>query len=431
MKKIIIIFISLFSVLFSFTVVQAEDSLLQLAQEAGYPATIDMLPKSSIVVDAENGNILWADHINLKWDPASTTKIMVVYLAFEAINRGEVTLDTEIVANQTDQAIASIYALSNNKIVSGQSYSVRDLISMTLVPSSNVATLMLAHLIHKGDDASFLKLMNDVAKKLGMEDTTFYNATGAIANSFEGLYIPTGVNHDRANESTAKDLAILSYHLIKKYSQVLSFTNKSIVTAKEGTPYEETFHTYNHSLPGASMGIEGVDGLKTGSSPTAAYNIVVSAKRGDRRFIVVVLGASQWGNSQGEFIRHYFVNALLETSFSDFSRKKVASKGVIELDGEKFELKEDFYSLVKNGEEVKLDITNNRLHVVNANGTIDTKAGMAVTEVPNLLENVLYFIWQLVKFLFYLLLFLLSAVLILLVYAFYRKLKRKRVKKIK
>lgn len=77
---------------------------------------------------------------------AFTTKTMVVYLTFEAISQGKITLDTEVVATETDQAIASIYALSNNKIVAGETYTVRELLIMTLVPSSNVTTLMLAQI---------------------------------------------------------------------------------------------------------------------------------------------------------------------------------------------------------------------------------------------------------------------------------------------
>lgn len=124
---------------------------------------------------------------------------------------------------ETDQAIASIYALSNNKIVAGETYTVRELLIMTLVPSSNVTTLMLAHLIHDGDDASFLQLMNDTAQSLGMTNTHFYNATGAVFGAFEGYYSPAGSDPTASNEVTAKDMATLAYHLIKKYPEVLDF----------------------------------------------------------------------------------------------------------------------------------------------------------------------------------------------------------------
>lgn len=355
--------------------VAAEDDLLTMAQNAGYPATADMVPKASIVVDADSGQILWGENVDLKWDPASTTKTMVVYLTFEAISQGKITLDTEVVATETDQAIASIYALSNNKIVAGETYTVRELLIMTLVPSSNVTTLMLAHLIHNGDDASFLQLMNDTAQSLGMTNTRFYNGTGAVFGAFEGYYSPAGSDPTASNEVTAKDMSILAYHLIKKHPEVLEFTNSTQVTVKAGTPLEETFDAYNHSLPGARHAYEGVDGLKTGSSPQAGYNSIVTAKRGDTRLIVVVLGASAWGDPEGEFVRHYFVNTLLEHAFSTYQRQVVAPAGEQEIDGQKWTTDQDLYAMVKDGVAPQLTVVNDHLQVA---GSIDPMSGVAV-----------------------------------------------------
>lgn len=290
--------------------------LTRIAQEAGYPATEELTPKAAIVISADDGQVLWGDNIDLQRDPASTTKTMVVYLTMKAIGAGKISMDTEVVATATDQAIAEIYELSNNRIQEGVTYTVRELLTMTLVPSSNVATLMLAHLIHDGDDASFIALMNSTAQELGMTNTVFHNATGAIVEAFQGYYAPAGYDHSLHNLTTVKDLATLAYHLIKDYPEILELTSSSKVTVKVGTPHEETFDSYNHSLPDDEMGIEGVDGLKTGSSPSAGYNAIVTAKRGDRRLITVVLGASQWGDPEGEFVRHYYINALLEKVFA-------------------------------------------------------------------------------------------------------------------
>lgn len=377
MRKFVSLFacISLGLSLLGPTIQAAEDSV-GIAQEAGYPATADIAPKGAIVLNAENGQILWQENPDILRDPASTTKTMVIYLTFEAIAQGKISLDTEVVATETDQAIGSIYALSNNKIVAGVTYTVRELLTMTLVPSSNVTTLMLAHLIHDGDDASFLELMNKTAQELGMTNTVFHNATGAIVSAFEGYYAPEGYDHTIPNDTTPKDLATLAYHLIKKYPEVLQFTNETVVTVKDGTPYEETFEAYNHSLPADPMGIEGVDGLKTGSSPSAGYNAIVTAQRGDTRLIVVVMGVSQWGDPEGEFVRHYFVNSLLEKNFADYERKVVAPAGQHEVDGKKVKTDEDLYGLVKKGQEAQLVINQNRLQVA---GGIDPTAGVALT----------------------------------------------------
>ncbi|HFR3767126.1 TPA: serine hydrolase [Streptococcus suis] len=366
--------------------VLAAESIVDIAKAAGYPASEETAPKSSIVINADNGQILWDDNGDLVRDPASTSKVMVVYLTLEAISQGKITLDTEVVATEQDQAIAQIYALSNNNILAGVSYKVRELLTMTLVPSSNVATLMLAHLIFEGDDAGFLTLMNDTAQALGMKNTVFYNATGAISEAYEGLYAPEGVDQSLANESTAKDLAILGYHMIKRHPEVLEFTNATKVIVKEGTPNEESFEAYNHSLPGDPMGIEGVDGLKTGSSPSAGYNSIVTAKRGDTRLITVVLGASEWGDPEGEFVRHYYVNGLLEKSFEDYKQATVLEPGKHTVNGEEIRIEQPLTGLVKEGEEPSLTIENNKVMLANS---IDSSKGVDIVEEKPVVDTVL------------------------------------------
>ncbi|MGT2911209.1 serine hydrolase [Streptococcus cameli] len=382
MKKFFIVCLMVLLSLFTLgKPVLAEEDLLTMAQNAGYPATADMVPKASIVIDADTGQLLWGQEIDMKWDPASTTKTMVIYLTLEAIAKGQISLDTQVVATETDQAIAGIYALSNNKIVAGETYTVSELLTMTLVPSSNVTTLMLAHLIHDGDDASFLQLMNDTAKELGMTNTTFHNATGAVVAAFQGYYAPAGYDHNKTNEVTARDMAILTYHLLKKHPQILEYTNQPEVTVKTGTYLEETFTTYNYSLPGAKHGIEGVDGLKTGSSPTAGFNSIVTAKRGDTRLISVVLGVGDWQVQGGEYFRHYFVNTLLEKSFSEYSRQVVAKAGKQEIAGQTVRTSEDLYALVSGEQTPDLVVENNRLKVKDS---IITESGVALEEEKGL-----------------------------------------------
>lgn len=380
MKKTLVL---LFTLLVSLTLkpltILAQDSedIVTIAKNAGYPATAEMAPKGAIVLNAEDGQILWASNENAIRDPASTTKTMVVYLVFEAISQGKIALDTKVVATENDQAIANIYELSNNKIVAGETYTVSELLTMTLVPSSNVATLMLAHLIHGNDDASFIRLMNDTAKQLGMTNTRFHNGTGAIVEAFQGHYAPAGYNHSIPNDTTAKDLAILAYHLIKKHPDVLQFTNKSSVTVKKGTPLEETFKAYNYSLSGGKYAFEGVDGLKTGSSPSAGFNGIITGKQGDVRVIMVLLGVGDWSNQDGEYYRHYFVNGMLKKIFKEYQRKEIAPAGQVEVDGQKVTIDKPLYGLVKNGQVPQLTVANNRLQVA---GTIDNESGVTLAQ---------------------------------------------------
>lgn len=387
MKKCCLLVLSFLVFGLAMPSVQAADDITTITREAGYNVTPDIAPKASIVVNAENGQILWADHIDLQRDPASTTKTMVIYLTMKAIKEGKISMDTEVVATANDQAIADIYELSNNKIREGVTYTVSELLTMTLVPSSNIATLMLAHLIHDGDDASFIVLMNETAQALGMTNTIFHNGTGAIVQAFQGYYAPAGYDHTAHNLTTVKDLATLAYHLVKDYPEILDFTDDTVVTVKKGTPYEETFESYNHSLPNDSIGIAGVDGIKTGSSPSAGYNSIVTAKRGDVRLITVVLGASQWGDPEGEFVRHYYVNALLEKTFKDYDRQLILKKGKQDINGQTYEVSEDLYALVKKGQDrPAVTVQDGRVNLVSEDGYLAGTRGVEVKEVTGFLD---------------------------------------------
>ncbi|VTS12655.1 serine-type D-Ala-D-Ala carboxypeptidase [Streptococcus pseudoporcinus] len=311
-----------FSVFLIFTffvshLVQADEhnDILNITREAGYQVNPINKPKSSIVVDASNGDILWQDNALTVRDPASMSKVFTLYLLFEDLAKGKITLDTKITASDTDQSISKIYEISNNKIVAGVDYPIRDLITMIAVPSSNAATVMVANYLSQNNSSAFLDRINNTAKRLGMLDTHFNNAGGAVAEAFNGYYNPKNYDKSAPNLTSAHDLAILVYHFLKKYPDIVTYTNKSIVKTMVGTPYEETFHSYNYSLPGDKYGLKGVDGLKTGSSPSAAFNAMVTAKRGKARVITIVMGVGDWADQDGEFYRHPFANALTEEGF--------------------------------------------------------------------------------------------------------------------
>ena len=308
-------------------------------------------PKSSLVIDANTGDVLWKDNIDEVRDPASMSKLMTLYLLFESMKQGKVSKDAVVTATASDQAISKIYEISNNNIVAGVDYTVPELITMTVVPSSNVATIMLANLMSNNDPDAFIDRMNEKAKELGMTNTTWNNPSGAAISTFQGLYNSYKYPNEMANQTTARDLAILVYHFIKEYPDILNYTNQAQVTVKEGTPYEETFDTYNYSLPGAKYALKGVDGLKTGSSPRGAFNYIATAKRGEQRIISVVMGVGDWSDQDGEYYRHPFGNALIEKAFADYRYKKLLDKGVQTIDGKTYTLDQPFYATVKKGEE--------------------------------------------------------------------------------
>ncbi|RGN68882.1 D-alanyl-D-alanine carboxypeptidase [Streptococcus anginosus] len=385
MKKLLAIFC--FFVLCVGTTTIHADELVDMAQKMYPNEKVNPInrPKSSLIVDANTGNILWQDNIDEVRDPASMSKLMTLYLVFEAIQQGKLSENTVIKATPRDEAIAKIYEISNNKIVAGVDYTVSELITMTAVPSSNATTVMLANYLSNNDPDTFLDMMNAKAKELGMTNTKWFNASGAAAVSFKGLYTPQRYDNNAANQTTARDLAILGYHFVKNYPNILNYTNKPVVTVKKGTPYEETFETYNYSLPGAKYGIEGVEGLKTGSSPRGAFNYIATIKRGEQRLISVIMGVGNWSDQDGEYYRHPFGNALIEKAYADYEYKKVFNAGEQEINGKTYKLSKDFYATVKKGTAAKAVVENDVLK--NDNGLEQLSSlisdGESVTEVKN------------------------------------------------
>ena len=349
------------------------DQLMDITREAGYDVKEINRPKSSIIVDAGSGDVLWEDNADELRDPASMSKLMTLFLVFKAIKEGKLSYDTVIQASATDQAIAGIYEISNNKIVAGVDYTVRELITMTVVPSSNATTVMLANYLSDGDADAWLDQMNQTAQELGMTNSQWNNASGAAAVSFKGYYRPLRYDIYSDNQTTARDLAILGYHFVNSYPEILSFTKEPVVTVKAGTPYEETFTTYNYSLPGAKYGLDGVDGLKTGSSPNGAFNYIATIKRGNQRLVEVIMGVGDWSDQDGEYYRHPFGNALAEKIFADYSYQKVQEKGTFSLDGKMYRLSEDFYASVKKGQEPKLFVKDGYLYADNGLTSLSSK----------------------------------------------------------
>ena len=364
-KRFLLLGLLLATVFFPLAV--SADELVDMAQKM-YPndnVQAYNRPKSSLIIDGQTGDVLWQDNIDEIRDPASMSKLMTLYLVFEAIKEGKISEDTVIKATPQDQAIAGIYEISNNKIVAGVDYTVAELITMTAVPSSNATTVMLANYLSNNDPDVFLDMMNAKAQELGMTNTQWFNASGAAAVSFKGYYNPQNYNNYASNQTTARDLGILAYNFVKNYPGILNYTNQAKVTVKAGTANEETFETYNYSLPGAKYGIEGVDGLKTGSSPNGAFNYIATVKRGNQRVIAVIMGVGDWSDQDGEYYRHPFGNALIEKAYADYEYKKLLDKGSQEIDGQKYKLPEDFYATVKKGTSPKLKVENDVLKAEN------------------------------------------------------------------
>ncbi|QIL46554.1 D-alanyl-D-alanine carboxypeptidase [Vagococcus coleopterorum] len=343
--------------------IQPEDDIMKIAAKAGSVYPEFYRPKGGIVIDSLSGDVLWSENPDKVWPIASLSKLMTAYIVLDEISEGDLTLDSKFKVTDDIQAISQIYSLSNNKMVTGVEYTLRELLTIMLIPSSNAATVMLSDVVSPGKRGEFIDKMNNMAEKLGMTKTKYYNSSGATAASFEGLYNPEGYDPNGDNVSTARDISILIYNFMKHHPEVLEFTKNPKVTVKSGTPYEETFESYVLSVEGNKYSFPGMDGLKTGSSPSAAFGYGATAVRDDKRFIEVLLGVGTWEEQNGEDIRFPIGNALLDKMFKDYDYRKVLSKGENTISGRDVILDDDVYALVKPEQEFSVDFSENGIKI--------------------------------------------------------------------
>ena len=223
----------------------------------------------AIVVDAANGRALFEDHADAKGYPASVLKLMDLLIVLEKVERGQLSFQDPV----TVSAKAARTGGSQVWLAEKESFSVDELLYALMVQSANDAAVALAEKVAGTTDA-FVELMNQRAKQLGMTNTVFH--------CVHGLPPAPGQDHDL---TTARDLAVLSRELLK-HKDTLRYT------ATRERPFRPNagkktvqMRTHNHLLGH----VEGCDGLKTGWIGEAGYSIAVTASRGGRRLIVVVL----------------------------------------------------------------------------------------------------------------------------------------------
>ncbi|MBC6441472.1 MAG: D-alanyl-D-alanine carboxypeptidase [Rhodospirillales bacterium] len=219
---------------------------------------------AAIVIDATNGNILYQHNSDKTMYPASLTKMMTLYMIFQALEAGNVTMDTMLPVSVHAQSMQP----SELGLVAGQEISVDDSIMALMTKSANDVAATVAEGLGDGSEWRFGVMMTEKARELGMRNTTFTNASGW---------------HDDNMVSTARDMAILSLRLQSDFPQYYH-----LFATTEWT-YQSNGKTYgNHNkLIGV---VDGVDGLKTGYTSPAGWNLAASALVDGRRIVAVVMG---------------------------------------------------------------------------------------------------------------------------------------------
>ena len=246
------------------------------------PLRSDAAPYAAMVMDARTGEVLHSRNADTRLHPASLTKMMTLYIAFQAIQRGEIGLDTEV----TITSLAASEPPSKLGLRTGQKIKLRYLLRAAAVKSANDAATAIGIAI-SGSESAFATRMNRTARAMGMRNTTFHNAHGLTQNG---------------HLSTARDMTILGRHVIYDFPQYYNLFSRR--TADAGI--KRVSHTNTRWL----NAYKGADGIKTGYTRAAGFNLVASAQRGQQRVIATVFG----GRSTAS--RNARITELMDMGFS-------------------------------------------------------------------------------------------------------------------
>lgn len=229
-----------------------------------FSAPAQAIGYSAIVIDADTGRVLHAHEADTPRYPASLTKMMTLYMAFDALKDGRLRLEQRIPVSPH----AATQAPSAIGLSPGQTLTVKDAILAAVTKSANDATVALGEAIAGGNEAVFADMMTRRARALGMTSTTFKNASG----------LP-----NPAQKTTARDMSVLALALLKNHRNYYAYFQ-----TPEFEWNDKVFNNHNHLL----KRYEGVDGIKTGFIRASGFNLVASAKRDGHRVIGVVFGGS-------------------------------------------------------------------------------------------------------------------------------------------
>lgn len=339
MKKIITIF-------FVFTIV------LNMMVVPAYGITPeDMQSRSAILINADDGTVLFEKSANDKMQPASITKIMLLVLVSERMEDGQMTLDQEMTISENAAGMGG----SQIYLEAYETQNVENMLKAISMRSANDASVAMAEFMY-GSVESCVKAMNDRAKELGMNDTHFTNVTG----------LP-----DPDHLTTAKDIATMTQELLKHnyVNEYLLTWMDSVYVGKEKDSEQVLVNT-NRLI----NNYEGLLGGKTGYTTEAKYCLSAAAKRNDTTLIAVVLGCD---NTK---IRFNEISKLLNEGFANYKNMIFHKKGEVITTSPVYCGKEDTMNVVSKENIYYFTESNCKLEDFNLEYVIDENLKAPLTK---------------------------------------------------
>lgn len=286
-----------------------EVPLSDTVETSAIGTTLEIKAKSAVLLEPYTGEILYEQNADEQLPPASITKIMSLLLVMEALDRGDFTLETMVTASEHACSMGG----SQIWLEPGETMTVDDLLRATVIASANDACVALGELV-AGSEEGFVALMNERAKELGMNSTTFKNCTGLDA---EG------------HITTAGDVAIMSGELIR-HELIMDYSTVWMDSLRDGK--SELVNTNK-----LVRFYKGTTGLKTGTTSTAKYCLSATAER-DGLSLVAVVMAGETSNDRFEGAKKLLNYGFANYSFSEI-KAELTEKTTEILKGEKNVLK--------------------------------------------------------------------------------------------
>jgi D-alanyl-D-alanine carboxypeptidase (penicillin-binding protein 5/6) len=273
--------------------------LAALLMFAAPVAAFDTRASAAFVLDETTGTVLLAKNADAPMPPASMSKLMTLYMAFEAVRDGRLKLEEELPVS----AHAQSFTGSTMFLQAGERVTVGDLIRGIIVLSGNDACVVIAEALSPdGTEAGFARLMTQRAQQLGMTNSVFKNSSGWPMDG---------------HVMSMRDLTLLAKLLIQDFPEYYPmFAEKEFLFDEK-----ESSNRFNRN-PLLGLGI-GADGLKTGHTQEAGFGLVGSAKQGDRRVIFTITGLD---TAQG---RAQESESIVNWAFRQFAEQTVTKAGVI------------------------------------------------------------------------------------------------------
>ncbi|MFC4668322.1 D-alanyl-D-alanine carboxypeptidase family protein [Seohaeicola nanhaiensis] len=271
--------------------------LLLTVVTAHQAAAFETKARAAYIVDITTGTVLLEKNDREPLPPASMSKLMTLYVAFEAIREGRLTLDEKLPVSEH----AMSYGGSTMFLNTQDKVRVEDLLRGIIVLSGNDACAVIAEALSPdGTEAGFARYMTKRAEALGMENSTFMNSNGWP---------------QAGHMMSVRDLGILAQHIINDFPEFYPLFGETQFDFDGRAPAN-----VNNRNPLLKLNI-GADGLKTGHTQEAGYGLVGSAKQGDRRVLFVISGLAT------ETERAEEAAAIVNWSFRQFAEKTVARAG--------------------------------------------------------------------------------------------------------